>query len=112
MLDPNIQNFLNERKEMWLKKKIKAKTSEEEKAVFEQEAGELFSLFTWLPNAAKRAKQLSLVSHPSKFTHPSAKTSSIIATADNKSDGYLRTGNIEVALDVFGNAAAMDVYKF
>ena len=112
MLDPNIQNFLNERKEMWLKKKIKAKTSEEEKAVFGQEAGELFSLFTWLPNAAKRAKQLSLVSHPSKFTHPSAKTSSIIATADNKPDGYLRTGNVEVELDVFGNAAAMDVYKF
>ena len=112
MLDPNIQNFLNERKEMWLKKKIKANTSDEEKAVFEQEAGELFALVTWLPNAAKRAKQLSLGSHPCKFTHPSAKTSSIIATADNKADGYLRTGNVEVELDVFGNGAAMDVYKF
>jgi len=112
MLDPNIQNFFNERKELWLKKKIKVKTSDEEKANFEQEAEDLFTLSQWLPNAAKRAKQLSLVSHPSKFTHPSAKTSSIIATAENKPDGYLRTGNVEVELDVLGNAAAMDVYKF
>jgi len=112
MLDPNIQNFLNERKDLWLKKKIKANTSDEEKVVLEQEAKVLFSLSEWLPNAAKRAKQLSLVSHPSKFTHPSAKTSSIIATAESKPDGYLRTGNVEVGLDVFGNAAALDVYKF
>jgi CRISPR-associated protein Csy1 len=112
MLDPNIQNFLNERKAMWLKKKMKAKTTEEEKIAFEREADALFSLSLWLPNAAKRAKQLSLVSHPSKFTHPSAKISSIIATAEHQPDGYLRTGNVAVDLDVFGNAAAMDVYKF
>jgi len=112
MLDPAIQNFLNDRKENWLKKKIKSNTSDEEKAQFEQSALEDFSLASWLPNAAKRAKQLSLVSHPGKFTHPSARISSIIATEYPKQDGFVRTGNVKAELDVLGNAAALDVYKF
>lgn len=53
-----------------------------------------------------------MVSHPSKFSHPSAKTSSVIANVEQRNDGYLRSGNVEYSLDVFGNAAAMDVFKF
>ena len=64
MIDPAIQNFLNERKESWLKKKIDRKTTAEQERELTQEANELFALATWLPDAAKRAKQLSLVSHP------------------------------------------------
>lgn len=112
MLDPAIQDFLNERKEIWLKKKIKTTTTDEEKIDFEQQASEEFSLATWLPGAAKRAKQLSLVSHPCKFSNPSAKTTPIIAVAPTSPDGFLRTGNVDVGLDVLGNAAALDVYKF
>ncbi|MGV6816720.1 MAG: type I-F CRISPR-associated protein Csy1 [Thiotrichales bacterium] len=112
MLDPAIQDFLSERKELWLKKKIKSNTSEDEASRFQQEANDVFALSSWLPDAAKRARQLSLVSHPAKFTHPGAKTSSLIADATRQADGFLRTGNVEVELDVFGNAAAMDVYKF
>ena len=78
MIDPVIQNFLSERKESWLKKKIDSKTTAEQDRELTLEANELFMLATWLPDAAKRAKQLSLVSHPAKFSHPSAKTSSII----------------------------------
>ena len=112
MLDSAIQVFLDERKELWLKSKIKGKTTDEEKIVFERQASEEFSLFTWLPKAAKRAKQLSLVSHPGKFSHPSAKTTSIIAVAQHVPDGFLRSGNVDADLDVLGNAAALDVYKF
>jgi len=112
MFDSAIQGFLNDRKEAWLKKKIKSNSSEEEKANLEQQANEEFSLAVWLPSAAKRAKQLFLVSHPGKFTHPSAKISSVIASATQAADGFLRTGNVQAELDVFGNAAAMDVYKF
>jgi CRISPR-associated protein Csy1 len=53
-----------------------------------------------------------MVSHPGKFSHPSAKTSSIIASCKRQSDGLLRTGNVDAELDVFGNAAALDVFKF
>ncbi len=112
MLDPAIQNFLNERKEIWLKKKITNTTSDEDKAAFERQALDEFSLASWLPDAAKRAQQLSIVTHPGKFSHPSAKISSIIATAQRSADGLLRTGNVDVGFDVFGNAAAMDVHKF
>ncbi|OAI20542.1 hypothetical protein A1359_20885 [Methylomonas lenta] len=112
MIDLAIQNFLNERKDSWLKKKIDSKTTEEHERELTEEANELFSLPTWLPDAAKRAKQLSLVSHPAKFSHPSAKASSIIAVAAKKPDGFVRSGNTTEQLDVFGNAAAMDVYKF
>jgi CRISPR-associated protein Csy1 len=112
MLDPAIQAFLNERKENWLKKKVDSKTTAEQEIELTQEANELFALATWLPDAAKRAKQLSLVSHPAKFSHPSAKTSSIIAIAAKNADGFVRSGNTTEQLDVFGNAAAMDVYKF
>jgi CRISPR-associated protein Csy1 len=109
---PVMQTFFDERKEAWLKSKLTAKLSEEEQAKIIDQADNKFALHVWLQDAAKRVQQLSMVSHPSKFSHPSAKTSAIIAQAMHKPDGYLRTGNIQYELDIFGNAAAMDVYKF
>jgi len=112
MLDLAIQEFLDERKAARIKGKIKATMSEDEIHNLMQEADELFLLNNWLPNAAKRAAQLSLVTHVGKFSHPNAKTSSIIAKNAAKKDGFLRTGNVPKEFDVFGNAAALDVYKF
>jgi len=111
-LDDAIKEFFTGRKSGWLKKKVKNSMSEEEKAEIEKDVEEKFSMDNWLPDAARRAGQLSMVSHPSKFSHPSSKTSPVIAKASKKADGFLRIGNSEAALDVFGNAAALDVYKF
>lgn len=108
----SIHTFLNARKELWLKDRLKKATNDIEIAELQQQADDKFHLKEWLPDAAKRVVQLSMVSHPSKFSHPSAKTSSIIALVSASKDGYLRTGNVDYPLDVFGNAAAMDVYKF
>lgn len=107
-----IQSFFEERKANWLKARVKTSMSDEEQGSLVAEANDKFSLTTWLPDAAKRAAWLSVVSHPGKFSHPSAKTTSIIAIGKSGQDGYLRSGNVEYELDVFGNAAAMDVYKF
>ncbi len=112
MMDSAIHDFLAERKGLWLKNKIKNTTPDEEKELLEQEANEQFSLAGWLPNAARRAGQLSMVSHPAKFSHPNAKTTALIADAELSSDGLLRTGNVQAELDVLGNAAALDVHKF
>ncbi len=113
MLDPAIQSFLDERKEARLKGKLKPSLSDEERQLIIDRANEEFLLDNWLPKAAKRAWQVSLLSHPSKFTHSSAKTSSIIALGSAKNDGFLRTGNSgTTALDVSGNAASLDVYRF
>lgn len=108
----SIQNFLNERKELWLKDRLKKAENDSVISELQGQADDKFSLKEWLPDAAKRVTQLSMVSHPSKFSHPSAKTSSVIVQAKQNNDGYLRSGNVSYPLDVFGNAAAMDVFKF
>lgn len=107
-----INDFVNGRKALWLDAKLKKAKDEDEQSLLKQEAAERFALINWLPDAAKRAGQLSMTTHPSKFSHPSAKSTSIIATNAQRNDGYLRSGNVKSPLDVFGNAAAMDVYRF
>lgn len=112
MLEPSVQSFLSERQAAWAKEKLKSAKTETEKQDIERQAADKFNLANWLPDAAKRAGQLAMVSHPGKFSHPGAKTSSVIAAAERKADGYLRTGNVCAEFDVFGNAAALDVHKF
>lgn len=118
MFDPAITDFFAERKKSWLKKKLKSDMTELEKNNILQECEDLFALENWLPNAAKRAGWMSISTHPCTFSHPSSRknkngyVTSIIAKAPRKADGYLRSGNVHVALDALGNAAALDVYKF
>ena len=76
-----------------------------------------FDITKWIPNAAKRAKQLSLATHVCKFSHPDAKTMPIISRQSYQNDGYLHSGNVEWmssehGIDAFGNATAMGVFKF
>lgn len=79
-----------------------------------------FSRRHWLSDAAKRAKQLSLTTHPLAFSHPGArkhrhkKVSTVLAGAGikKKNDGFLRSGNAEVSPDAEGNAAALEIYTF
>jgi CRISPR-associated protein Csy1 len=111
-MNATIEKFLDERKESWLKKNLTANLSEAEKVAIEEDATEKFALQQWLPDAAKRAGQLSQTTHPSKFSHPSSKTSMILAEAHPQPDGFLHSGNIAVEPDVLGNAAALDVNKF
>jgi len=113
-----IINFFEERKEGWLKKKLKTSMSEDEVFELKLECEQNFSLQEWLPSASTRAGQISISSHPCTFSHPSSRknkngyVSSIIATAKKEDDGYLRSGNVKVQNDALGNAAALDVYKF
>jgi len=107
-----VEDFLLERKNAKIKEKLKANLAEDEKQKILDDLDRQFSLSIWLPDAAKRASQLTMSSHPSKFSHPDAKTSSLIAKNSQANDGYLRSGNVSYQFDVFGNAAALDVYKF
>lgn len=118
MLDPAIEAFFAERKEGWLKKNTKASMSDNEMRQLQQECDAIFSLPQWLPNAAKRAGQISLSTHPCTFSHPSSRknkngyVTAILANSAWKNEGFLRTGNVIVQTDALGNAAALDVYKF
>lgn len=69
----------------------------------------------WLGDAARRAGQIRQVTHALKFTHPDAKGSSLHA-GGNPRAGRERIGTHTLAagfaVDVVGNAAALDVFKF
>lgn len=118
MVDPAIEAFFAEKKERWLKKNIKSSMNDYEIQEKKHECELNFSLENWLPNAAKRAGQISKSSHPCTFSHPSARTNkngnvtSIVAQNRARVDGYLRTGNMDVEDDALGNGGALDVYKF
>ncbi|MBE4263228.1 type I-F CRISPR-associated protein Csy1 [Vibrio parahaemolyticus] len=118
MIDPAIEAFFAERKEAWLKKNMSAAMDEQQLREKQQECEQNFSLSNWLPDAAKRAGQISISSHPCTFSHPSARknkngyVSSVIAKNRAQADGFLRSGNVSVEVDALGNAAALDVYKF
>lgn len=107
-----ILEYLNKRKEKWLKINIKIQMSDIEAAELRNNAEDKFSIARWVPDAAKKAGQLSLASHVCKFSHPEAKASPVISTCGFKNDGYLRSGNVKYELDAFGNAAAVDVFDF
>jgi CRISPR-associated protein Csy1 len=100
-----IMKFLAERKSAREKKPEKRTQDEIDKE---------FDLRTWISSAAKRARQLTIVTHPGKFGHPDANITAIKSDSIARSpDGYLRTGNVpNVPDDVFGNAAALDIYAF
>ncbi|MFH2122993.1 MAG: type I-F CRISPR-associated protein Csy1 [Pseudomonadota bacterium] len=118
MVDPAIDSFFTERKDAWLKKSLESSMDESEVREKQSECDKVFSLEIWLPNAAKRARQMSLATHPCTFSHPSARKNKngyatpVIADVSYGTDGFLKSGNVVVETDALGNAAALDVYKF
>lgn len=73
VIDPAIEAFFAERKEAWLKKNMSTAMDEQQLREKQQECEQNFSLSNWLPDAAKRAGQISISSHPCTFSHPSAR---------------------------------------
>ncbi|MBT1062642.1 type I-F CRISPR-associated protein Csy1 [Bowmanella sp. Y26] len=71
-----------------------------------------FKVQHWLDDAAKRAKQISLVTHALKFTHGDAKGSSLLSLEYMPDSNYLVTASLSnPVIDAVGNAAALDVAK-
>ncbi|MDK9363034.1 type I-F CRISPR-associated protein Csy1 [Lelliottia wanjuensis] len=91
-----------------------AKRSAEDSATLAEERRELERRYepkAWLTDAAKRAGQISLVTHAAKFTHGDSKSSSIYSEAV-AAEGYLSSAALQgLEPDAVGNAAALDVAK-
>jgi len=69
-----------------------------------------FNVVSWLTDAARRAKQISLATHAPKYTHGDSKASSILASSDELSNLYLVTSSLKnKQLDFAGNSAVFDV---
>lgn len=91
-----------------------AKRSGEDAAEIAAERRELELRYTpvaWLADAAKRAGQISLVTHAAKFTHGDSKSSSLYSEVKAQ-EGYLSSATLtRPEPDAVGNAAALDVAK-
>lgn len=73
-----------------------------------------FKIENWLTDAAKRASQISMVTHAAKYTHSDTKSVSIYlppnAEESELDQRYLTSSSlVELAVDTTGNAAALDV---
>ncbi len=103
-----IERFLKERLDVRLGKLAPEDSKRE--ALISQ-----FEFETWIDSAARRAGQLQAVTHSLKPVHPDARGTSLFRPPDTLPlRPELGTGNLgaQFALDVVGNAAALDVYKF
>lgn len=93
-----------------------AEKLEKEKDEEKREALRLAHLpATWIADAARRARQIQLVTHAIKYSHPDARGSSLCVADGPSAAGDLvgtHTLNDKKSFDVVGNAAALDVYKF
>jgi CRISPR-associated protein Csy1 len=80
-----------------------------------QELQQQYAPHAWLEDAARRVSQIQAVTHSLKPIHPDAKGSSLYCPPDQqprlREIGTHHLG-ADFALDVVGNAAALDVYKF
>lgn len=75
-----------------------------------QKINQKFDVNNWLDDAAKRAKQISLVTHALKFTHGDARGSSVLSLENLEDADYLVTASLaNLAIDAVGNGAALDV---
>lgn len=107
-----IEQFLADKQQKWLDSKLKGSMSETEKEHLFKDARDKFFAPNWIKFAAPRAKQLTLATHVAKFSHPNAKVSSIVYEAEINNQNYIQSGSTAKKMDVFGNAAALDVYQF
>ena len=119
MLDPVIQEFLNDRIERRVEAKLKdhlkkkGEVENVDKLEIEKAAHEEYKLENWLAYCAKSAHGISLTTHPCKLSHPDANSSAIYYKSKKINQGYLQSGSTSVNDDVvFSTAAYMPIYSF
>lgn len=104
-----IAEFLQERLQSKLEKLKEGDAEIRQKLIAEHRPA------AWVADAVRRSGWIQQASHAIKFTHPSADGSSLSSTGNASTDTLeLGTHSLagEVAADVVGNAAALDVDKF
>lgn len=74
-----------------------------------------FESHTWIADAARRVAQIQAVTHSLKAIHPDARGANLYAAPQSLPRHGLVGSHClsdDAAIDVVGNAAALDVYKF
>jgi CRISPR-associated protein Csy1 len=71
-----------------------------------------FRFENWVSSAAKRAAGQNVASHIGPLSHPNAKIAPFVAEPSPSPDGYVRSGNVKVPWDSFGDASSLDSLAF
>ncbi|MCO8161526.1 type I-F CRISPR-associated protein Csy1 [Pseudomonas sp. 21LCFQ010] len=99
-----ISAFINDRKE------AKLKGSDDIETVAK------YDYSIWLADAVRRSEQIKIVTHPVKATHGDIKKATSIHVVPTSLPQHTEIGTHNLgedySVDVAGNAAALDVYKF
>lgn len=69
----------------------------------------------WVIESFKKAAQRRLTTHSPKFIYPSINAqdfSNVINYTGNNNDGYVRTGNVPLVMDTYGDAKYLAVNEF
>ena len=124
ILTENIQAYINARKQNKLEALEKDYEKARKAAVNVEQADKVetefaskrqklitdYTIDSWLDNAAKRARQISMATHAIKFTHSAAKGSNFLDQQLGTDSHYLDTQSLNnIAIDAVCNAAALDV---
>lgn len=106
-IQQTIWEFIDKR----LAAKLETKTGESER----RKLRDKYEPAAWIADAAHRVNQIQLVTHAIKFSHPDARGSSLFSDGCEVAGEDLvgtHTLGQQKSLDVVGNAANLDVYKF
>jgi len=100
-----IETFIDDRRDA----KLEGKNVKEQVRLAQR-----YKYPTWLADAARRVEQIQAVTHVIKATHPDAKGTSLHVASSSLTDHEkVGSGSLKSQhMDVVGNAAALDVYKF
>ncbi len=112
MTSPAQQNGLAAKTLEYIQQKRDEKLDKEKDAAKQLEITAQYEPETWLTDAARRAKQLTFITHAAKYIHGDSKGSSVeaVSSAPLPSDGYISTHSVsEIHHDFVGNAAAKAV---
>ena len=75
------------------------------------EAGEKL-LKDFLCNNSGNVEKCEQASHIGKFTHPDAKPNVLLQSKEKNSDGFLKSGNLEVETDIYRSVSYSKITKF
>lgn len=115
MTNPSEVTQLRQAMETFITERLQAKLDKEKNEEKHRRLIEAHQPPAWIADAARRVKQIQLVTHALKYAHPDARGTSLHSEGNPAArETEIGTHSLGGRLtpDVVGNAAALDVYKF
>jgi len=112
---PSVSEQLRQNMETFLQERLEAKLKQAKSEAEKEKRIEEYRPAVWIAAAASRVKQIQLVSHALKYSHPDAKGTNLYSAGNPEAgDSCIGTHTVQDVAkpDVVGNAAVLDVFAF